>query len=130
LGHACDSQACLRAAGGRAGSKHIGGSCNRGKAGPQPIPPERPTVDDATVPEIGDEQGAHGPRGADLLCFHGGCGSGVPRLPLRAGSGLPDESAPKATREKWAGAGLVPESLGTAFDEGASLLRFTVVVVP
>ena len=26
--------------------------------------------------EIGDEHGAHGSRGADLLCFHGGCGSG------------------------------------------------------
>ena len=33
----------------------------------------------------GDEQGARGPRGSDLLCCHGGADPGVPRLPLRAG---------------------------------------------
>jgi len=33
-------------------------------------------VGEAEMHEFGDEQGAHGSRGADLLCFHGGYGSG------------------------------------------------------
>ncbi len=38
----------------RPASKHIGNSRNRGKQNRQPLPPERPTVDDAGVAEIGD----------------------------------------------------------------------------
>jgi hypothetical protein len=37
-----------------------GGSCNRGKQGRHPIPPERPTVDDSAVPEIGEEHVSQG----------------------------------------------------------------------
>jgi len=34
LGHARDSQVCLRLAADQTGSKHIVDACNRGKAGP------------------------------------------------------------------------------------------------
>ena len=42
LGHESDSQACLHAAADRAASKHNGGSCNRGKAGPTSNPARGP----------------------------------------------------------------------------------------
>ena len=40
------------------------------------------------VPRIGDEHGARGPRGSDLLCSPGVWVRGVPRLLLRAGSAV------------------------------------------
>lgn len=48
-----------------------------------------------------DEQGTDESGGADLLfAYTEGADPGVPRLPLRVGSGRPDESPPKATEGK------------------------------
>jgi hypothetical protein len=46
------------------------------------------------VRRFGEEKGARGPRGSDLLCSSRGVWSGVPRLPLRAGSAI-HPSAPR-----------------------------------
>ena len=60
----------------RVDSKHFGSSVRRQRRGLRTGRRWRQTADGAAGPRNGDEQGAHGSRGADLVCFHGGCESG------------------------------------------------------
>ena len=72
------------------------------------------------VPRIGDEHGARGPRGSDLLCSPGVWVRGVPRLLLRAGSAVRTK-APRHCGSAAAPTRTVPISAESTWPAGVRL---------